>query len=56
MLFFFASKDVAVITHGFQKTSARVSEAEIERAKKYRHLYLKNPDKHTYAEEHENDC
>lgn len=40
VLFFFVVGGKAVLTHGFVKKSMKTPQSEIERAKKYREIYL----------------
>lgn len=50
ILFFFAGKDIVILTHGLVKNTDEVPPTEIQRAKKFRQLYLSMPEKHTYEE------
>ena|SRR5205814_1995218 len=50
VLFFFHGQGVVVVSHGFTKHGASVPSSEIERAKVYKTMFLKNPEKHTYEE------
>lgn len=50
LMFFFHRQGEAVITHGFTKPTAAIDPREIQQAKRYRAMFLKNPEKHTYEE------
>ena len=50
ILYFLFDNEI-VLTNGFQKKTQKVPESEIEKAKRYRQLYLQNPDEHTFEKE-----
>ncbi|MFH1112832.1 MAG: type II toxin-antitoxin system RelE/ParE family toxin [Pseudomonadota bacterium] len=54
-LYFFHERVAAVVTHGFQKTTKKTPPAEIEKAKKKRERYQKDPESHTFNWEPDND-
>lgn len=55
MLYFFYEREVAVITHGFQKDTKKVPPIEIVRAKEKRVRFEGDPKSHTFHWEQENE-
>jgi phage-related protein len=54
ILYFFYGQNVAILAHAITKDTDRVPVIEIERARKRKQLFEKNPKIHTYVEEVEN--
>jgi phage-related protein len=54
ILYFFSGQNVAILAHAIIKEQDAVPAIDIERALRRKHLFIKNPDIHTYTEEEEN--
>ena len=53
ILYFFdkRGRNIAIAAHGFRKESKKQQDKEIECGRQRRNAFLKNPDKHIYAQE-----
>ncbi len=49
ILYCFHGSDAAVLLHGFTK-ERRIPDADIARAQRRRHLFLRDPERHSYEE------
>ncbi|MCX7045572.1 MAG: type II toxin-antitoxin system RelE/ParE family toxin [Candidatus Sumerlaeota bacterium] len=48
IFYFFHHRTMAILTHGFLKASDKIPPSEIARAKRYRELFVSDPDRYTY--------
>lgn len=51
ILYFFGGKGIAVASHGFSGKQGKVPDREIERARKTREVFMKNPGRHSFLKE-----